>query len=122
MRPAGTQRAATMLREASLAGRRAVAVRYRYRTILTNLASVSTGLILTATVGCTVVKDHSQNLHEPFDAGTAAYDRGHYDVALLDFEARAVAGDPKAQFTCISSSVMIGRIPGNRFGKMKRKP
>ena len=73
-------------------------MRYRYRTILMNLASVSACLVLTATVGCAVVKDHSNNLQEPFDAGKAAYDRGHYDVALLDFEPRAVAGDPKAQF------------------------
>ncbi|MXZ01536.1 hypothetical protein F4Y93_13180, partial [Candidatus Poribacteria bacterium] len=33
-----------------------------------------------------------------YDAGVAAYKRGDYDVALYDFEPRAMAGDPIAQF------------------------
>ena len=33
-----------------------------------------------------------------YDAGIAAYDRGHYEMAIYDFEQRAVQGDPVAQF------------------------
>ena len=33
-----------------------------------------------------------------YDAGIAAYKRGHYEMAIYDFEQRAVQGDPVAQF------------------------
>ena len=33
-----------------------------------------------------------------YDAGIAAYKRGHYDVAMYDFEQRAEQGDAVAQF------------------------
>ena len=33
-----------------------------------------------------------------YDAGIAAYKRGHYSVALSNFESRAMEGDPVAQF------------------------
>ena len=33
-----------------------------------------------------------------YDAGIAAYKRGHYEMAMYDFEQRAVQGDPVAQF------------------------
>lgn len=33
-----------------------------------------------------------------YDAGLAAYERGHYQAALYDFETRAMKGDPIAQF------------------------
>lgn len=33
-----------------------------------------------------------------YDAGIAAYERGHYEVALYDFEQRAMWGDPVVQF------------------------
>ena len=33
-----------------------------------------------------------------YDAGLAAYERGHYEMAMYDFEQRAVQGDPIAQF------------------------
>ena len=33
-----------------------------------------------------------------YDAGIAAYERGHYEIAMYDFEKRAVQGDPVAQF------------------------
>ena len=33
-----------------------------------------------------------------YDAGIAAYYRGHYEIAMYDFEQRAVQGDPVAQF------------------------
>lgn len=36
--------------------------------------------------------------HLDYDAGIAAYKRGDYKVALYDFEPRAMAGDPVAQF------------------------
>ena len=36
--------------------------------------------------------------HLGYDAGIAAYKRGDYKVALYDFEPRAMAGDPVAQF------------------------
>ena len=33
-----------------------------------------------------------------YDAGIAAYKRGHYEVAFSNFESRAIEGDPIAQF------------------------
>ncbi len=33
-----------------------------------------------------------------YDAGIAAYQRGHYEIAMYDFEQRAMQGDPVAQF------------------------
>ena len=33
-----------------------------------------------------------------YDAGIAAYERGHYEMAMYDFEQRAMQGDPIAQF------------------------
>ena len=42
----------------------------------------------------------SSTVNEPsnYDAGLAAYHRGHYEVAMYDFESRAMKGDPVAQF------------------------
>ena len=37
-----------------------------------------------------------------YDAGIAAYKRGHYEVAFSNFESRAMEGDPIAQF-CLGS-------------------
>ena len=46
----------------------------------------------------------SSTVNEPsnYDAGLAAYHRGHYEVAMYDFESRAMKGDPVAQF-CLGS-------------------
>ena len=52
-------------------------------------------LSLVAMMGC---QEHKADLEKPFDAGLAAFERGHYDVALLDLEPRAHAGDREAQF------------------------
>ena len=43
-----------------------------------------------------------------YDAGIAAYHRGHYEVAMYDFEQRAVQGDPIAQF-CLGCMYKHGR-------------
>ena len=51
-------------------------------------------IFLVALVGC----GHRADIEKAFDAGLAAFDRGHYDVALLDLEPRAHAGDREAQF------------------------
>ena len=58
------------------------------------IVALLSGLIFAAMAasGC---KGHDQ---QPFDAGVAAYNRGHYEAALLDLEPRAIAGDPDAQF------------------------
>ena len=48
-----------------------------------------------------------------YDAGIAAYKRGHYDVAIYDFEQRAVQGDPVAQF-CLAFMYKHGKgVPQN---------
>jgi TPR repeat protein len=48
-----------------------------------------------------------------YDAGIAAYKRGHYDVAIYDFEQRAVQGDPIAQF-CLAFMYKHGKgVPQN---------
>ena len=52
-------------------------------------------LSLVAMMGC---QRHKADLEKPFDAGLAAFERGHYDVALLDLEPRAHADDREAQF------------------------
>ena len=43
-----------------------------------------------------------------YDAGLAAYERGHYEMATYDFEQRAVQGDPVAQF-CLSFMYKHGK-------------
>ena len=43
-----------------------------------------------------------------YDAGIAAYHRGHYEVAIYDFEQRAVQGDPIAQF-CLGCMYKHGK-------------
>ena len=43
-----------------------------------------------------------------YDAGIAAYDRGHYEMAIYDFEQRAVQGDPVAQF-CLAFMYKHGK-------------
>ena len=48
-----------------------------------------------------------------YDAGIAAYKRGHYDVAIYDFEQRVVQGDPVAQF-CLAFMYKHGKgVPQN---------
>ena len=42
------------------------------------------------------------NSQNDYDPGIAAYKRGHYSVALSNFESRAMEGDPVAQF-CLGS-------------------
>ena len=44
----------------------------------------------------------------PFDAGIAAYKRGHYTIALSDFESRANQGDKVAQF-CLAYMLKHGK-------------
>lgn len=50
-----------------------------------------------------------------YDAGIAAYDRGHYEIAIYDFEQRAVQGDPVAQF-CLGYMYKHGKgvAPNNK--------
>ena len=48
-------------------------------------------LYVLLSVGCNSEKSD-------YDAGIAAYNRGHYSVALSDFESRAMKGDSVAQF------------------------
>ena len=49
-----------------------------------------------------------------YDAGLAAYHRGHYEVAMYDFESRAIKGDPVAQF-CLGFMYKHGKgVPHNR--------
>ena len=43
-----------------------------------------------------------------YDAGIAAYKRGHYEMAIYDFEQRAVQGDPVAQF-CLAFMYKHGK-------------
>ena len=48
-----------------------------------------------------------------YDPGIAAYYRGHYEVAMYDFEQRAVQGDPIAQF-CLACMYKHGKgVPPN---------
>ena len=54
---------------------------------------LATFFILCA-IFCTACDSNSVN----YDAGKAAYKRGHYQAALYDFEQRAHQGDPDAQF------------------------
>ena len=42
--------------------------------------------------------DVAASVKSGYDAGIAAYKRGHYQVALYDLDPRAVGGDPIAQF------------------------
>ena len=49
-----------------------------------------------------------------YDAGLAAYKRGHYETAMYDFEQRAMQGDPIAQF-CLGYMYKHGKgVPTNR--------
>ena len=52
----------------------------------------------------------SSTVNEPsnYDAGLAAYHRGHYEVAMYDFESRAMKGDPVAQF-CLGFMYKYGK-------------
>lgn len=55
---------------------------------------VFTIFVIIWTLACTVCADE----HANYDLGIAAYERGHYQAALYDFETRAVKGDMVAQF------------------------
>ena len=55
---------------------------------------ILTTFIILCTLVCTACADE----HSYYDLGIAAYERGHYQAALYDFEARAVKGDMIAQF------------------------
>ena len=48
-----------------------------------------------------------------YDLGIAAYERGHYEMAMYDFEQRAMQGDPIAQF-CLGYMYKHGKgVPPN---------
>ena len=47
---------------------------------------------------CTLLSVGCNSEKSDYDAGIAAYKRGHYTTALYDFEKRANQGDPVAQF------------------------
>lgn len=47
---------------------------------------------------CTLLSVGCNSEKPNYDAGIAAYERGHYTTALYDFEKRADQGDPVAQF------------------------
>ena len=48
-----------------------------------------------------------------YDAGIAAYKRGHYETAMYVFEQRAIQGDAVAQF-CLASMYKHGKgMPQN---------
>ena len=49
----------------------------------------------------------TKNTKSDYDAGIAAYQRGHYRVALYDFESRAKRGDSIAQF-CLAYMLQHG--------------
>lgn len=49
-------------------------------------------------VVCTLLSVGCSSEKSGYDAGIAAYKRGHYAVALSNFESRAIEGDPVAQF------------------------
>ena len=54
-----------------------------------------------------------------YDAGLAAYERGHYEMAMYDFEQRAVQGDPIAQF-CLGYMYKHGSgVPPNPHKAIK---
>ena len=55
------------------------------------ILTIAVTLCILFGLGCTSEKPD-------YDAGIAAYKRGHYQVALSDFETRAMRGDPVAQF------------------------
>ena len=50
------------------------------------------------------------SVENSYDAGIAAYKRGHYQAALYDFELRANQGDPVAQF-CLGFMYSHRQIP-----------
>lgn len=52
-------------------------------------------IIVTA---CTLLSMGCNSEKSDYDAGIAAYERGHYTAALYDFDKRANQGDPVAQF------------------------
>lgn len=47
---------------------------------------------------CTLLSIGCRNEKSGYDAGIAAYERGHYAVALSNFESMAMKGDPVAQY------------------------
>ena len=47
---------------------------------------------------CTLLCIGCNSEKSDYDAGIAAYERGHYEAALYDFDKRADQGDPVAQF------------------------
>ena len=51
------------------------------------------------------------NVSSNYDAGIAAYKRGHYKMAMYDFEQRAQQGDPVAQF-CLAFMYKHGKGVG----------
>ncbi len=54
-----------------------------------------------------------------YDAGIAAYERGHYEMAMYDFEQRAMQGDPIAQF-CLGYMYKHGNgVPPNPHKAIK---
>ena len=54
-----------------------------------------------------------------YDAGIAAYERGHYETAMYDFEQRAMQGDPIAQF-CLGYMYKHGSgVPPNPHKAIK---
>ena len=54
-----------------------------------------------------------------YDAGIAAYERGHYEMAMYDFEQRAMQGDPIAQF-CLGYMYKHGSgVPPNPYKAIK---
>ena len=67
---------------------------------------------------CTLLCMGCNSDKSDYDAGIAAYERGHYTTALYDFEKRANQGDPVAQF-CLGYMYKHGQ--GVRANKEKAK-
>ena len=66
-----------------------------------------------AIILCILLSAGCSSEKSDYDAGIAAYQRGHYAVALSNFESRAMKGDPVAQF-CLGFMYKHGKgVKGN---------
>ena len=65
-------------------------------------------ILTTFIILCTLVYTACADEHSYYDLGIAAYERGHYQAALYDFETRAVKGDTIAQF-CLGFMYQHGK-------------
>lgn len=59
---------------------------------------LSIRILVIAVILCTLFSAGCTSEKSDYDVGIAAYERGHYQAAMYDFETRAMRGDPVAQF------------------------